>query len=230
MLTTYFKRQTTQATYYSGPAGPYLDGFTHWLEQRGYLHETIRHRLQGAAQFVIWAQTTGCDLPSLSPATLENFRCHLSKHSQLVLSRGQHSVRWLGAQLFFEFLQTQQIIASANTAPEAMHPVLLKDFEQWMRIHRGVQLATLLNYRPHVMALLTDLGMYPERLEAAQLRTHILAYAQSRSAALVKTRVTATRMFLRFLIATERCQPGLEAAIPAICSVAPIDVASLFNT
>ena len=30
MLTTYFKRQTTQATYYSGPAGPYLDEFTNW--------------------------------------------------------------------------------------------------------------------------------------------------------------------------------------------------------
>jgi hypothetical protein len=28
MLTTYFKRQTTRATYYSGPAGPYLDEFT----------------------------------------------------------------------------------------------------------------------------------------------------------------------------------------------------------
>ncbi len=25
MLTTYFTRQTTQATYYSGPAGPYRD-------------------------------------------------------------------------------------------------------------------------------------------------------------------------------------------------------------
>lgn len=50
MLTTYFKRQTTQATYYTEPAGPYLDDFTDWLTQRGYQHETIRRRLQGAAQ------------------------------------------------------------------------------------------------------------------------------------------------------------------------------------
>jgi hypothetical protein len=49
MLTSYFKRQTTQATYYAGPAGPYLDAFTSWLEQRGYRHESIRRRLQGAA-------------------------------------------------------------------------------------------------------------------------------------------------------------------------------------
>ena len=57
MLTTYLKRQTTRATYYSGPAGSDLDEFTYWLKQRGYLHETIRRRLQGAAQFVTWVHT-----------------------------------------------------------------------------------------------------------------------------------------------------------------------------
>ena len=41
MLATYFKRQTTLAAYYSGPAGPYLDALTNWLEQRGYRHNTI---------------------------------------------------------------------------------------------------------------------------------------------------------------------------------------------
>jgi site-specific recombinase XerD len=76
--------------------------------------------------------------------------------------------------------------------------------------------STLLIYRPHVMALLTELGACPERFEAGQLRSAILLYAQHRSATLVKKRVTATRMFLRFLIATGRCQPSLEAAIPAI--------------
>jgi integrase/recombinase XerD len=97
-----------------------------------------------------------------------------------------------------------------------MYPELLSAFEQWMHMHRGVKFSTLLIYRPHVLALLAELGMCPERFEAAQLHTHILAYAQRRSATLAKKRLTAMRMFLRFLIATERCQPGLEAAIPAI--------------
>ncbi len=216
MLTSYFKRQTTQATYYAGPAGPYLDAFTSWLEQRGYLHESIRRRLQGAAQFVTWAQTTGYNLRSLSPDALENFRRHLSKHGQLFRAQGQHSVRWLGAQLLFEFLQAQQLVASAAISPAAEHPELLTAFEQWMHTHRGVMRSTLLIYRPHVTALLTELGPCPERFEAGQLRAAILAYAQHRSTTLVKKRVTATRMFLRFLIATGRCQPGLEAALPAI--------------
>ena len=216
MLTSYFKRQTTQATYYAGPAGPYLDAFTSWLEQRGYRHESIRRRLQGAAQFVSWAQTIRCNLQSLSPDTLENFRHHLSQQGQLFRSQGQHSIRWLGAQLLFEFLQAQKLVPSAVTVPAAEPPELLTAFEQWMHVHRGVMRSTLLIYRPHVMALLTELGTCPERFEAGQLRAAILAYAQHRSAPLVKKRVTATRMFLRFLIATGRCQPGLEAAIPAI--------------
>ena len=216
MLTTYLKRQTTRATYYAGPAGPYLDEFTHWLEQRGYLHETIRRRLQGAAQCVTWAQTAGCHLRSLSPTALENFRHHLAAHGQLFRSRGQHAVCWLGAQLFFEFLQARQILPAAGTAPAARYPELLSTFEQWMPMHRGVPGSPLLVYRPHVLALLAELGMCPERFEAAQLRTHILAYAQRRSVTLAKKRRTALRLFLRCLIATERCQPGLEAALPAI--------------
>ena len=67
MLTAYFKRQTTCATYYSGPAGPYLVEFTDWLAQRGYRQETIRNRLQGVSQFGFWAQTNDIRLQSFSP-------------------------------------------------------------------------------------------------------------------------------------------------------------------
>jgi hypothetical protein len=70
MLTTYFKRQTTLATYYAGPAGPYLDDFTDWLAQRGYQLENIRRRVQGAAQLGIWAQTIGCSLQAFSLARM----------------------------------------------------------------------------------------------------------------------------------------------------------------
>ncbi|MGE3537301.1 MAG: tyrosine-type recombinase/integrase [Candidatus Tectimicrobiota bacterium] len=193
-----------------------MHAFTQWLAQRGYLPESIRRRLQGAAQFVTWVQTTGGHLQSLSPDTLEHFRHHLCQQGQLCRAHGQHSVRWLGAQLVFEFLQAQQPVASATSAPAAEPPALLTAFEQWMHRHRGVMYSTLLIYRPHVLSLLTARGPCLERLEAGHRRATILAYAQHHSAPLVKKRVTAARMFLRFLIATGRCEPGLEAAIPAI--------------
>jgi hypothetical protein len=58
MLATYFKRQTTRATYYASSAGPYLDGFTDWLSQCGFHEEVICQFLPGIVQFTDWADTT----------------------------------------------------------------------------------------------------------------------------------------------------------------------------
>ncbi len=58
MLSSYFKRNTTLATFCNGPAGPYLDEFTDWLSKRGFQQETIRRRILGAVQFVDWTQAT----------------------------------------------------------------------------------------------------------------------------------------------------------------------------
>ena len=70
MLENYFNREHTRVTYGEGPAGPYLDAFTHWLEKQGYRHDTIRHRLQGAAQFACWAKSAGLDVQALTSPTL----------------------------------------------------------------------------------------------------------------------------------------------------------------
>lgn len=216
MLTTYFKLPTTLTAYYSGPAGAYLDGFSDWLAQRGYRHETIRHRLHGAAQLGHWVQGTDGHLHSLSADTLEQYRQHLAACGQLHISAGPLSVNWLGAQLFFAFLHTQQCVVPAATEPPSAPSQWLQAFEDWMQTHRGVKLSTLLNYRHHLIDLLTTLGVKPEQFAAAPLRTFILAYAQHHHVASVKTRLRATRAFLRFLIATGHCDPTLEAAIPAI--------------
>jgi site-specific recombinase XerD len=87
-----------------------------------------------------------------------------------------------------------------------------------MQVHRGVQVSTLRSYRPHILAMLTALGVCPAQWDVAQIRTAILTYARPRRPVLAKKRVTALRMFLRFLSATGHCQPGLEAAVPSIAS------------
>jgi integrase/recombinase XerD len=122
----------------------------------------------------------------------------------------------VGAQRFVEFLQAQHKVIDAARSPQATQPDLLSQFEQWMQAHRGLKPATLRNYQLHIVDLLTTLGECHERFTAAGFHTFILSYARGRSHAFAKKRVTASRMFIRFLIATGRCQPGIEAAIPAI--------------
>ena len=215
MLTTYFKRETTCINYYAGPAGSYLDEFTDWLARCGFQQEVICQYLPGTIWFAAWGEKTYGHLTSLPADVLPHFRVHLAQAGRLFYSRGQHSAHWLSAQHFVEFLRLQRQIAEAEaTLPRK--PALLHLFEHWMQTHRGVNPSTLNNYQPHIVALLSTLGESAEHLQASALHAFILTYAQGRSHALTKKRVTAIRMFLRFLIATERCRPCLEAAIPAI--------------
>jgi site-specific recombinase XerD len=85
-----------------------------------------------------------------------------------------------------------------------------------MHTHRGTTATTLNNYRLPLLDLLATLGDQPAQYTAQGLRDFILAWARCRSVEQAKSLVTPVRMFLRFLIATGRCAPGLDHAIPTI--------------
>ena len=48
MLNAYVKRPLTRERYRSRPAGPHLDAFILWLEQRGYHPRRILRLIRGA--------------------------------------------------------------------------------------------------------------------------------------------------------------------------------------
>jgi hypothetical protein len=177
MLIRHVKRQTAATASSTGSAQPNLDDYTTWLVQRGYRNASIRRHLQGAGEFVVWARSTGADLQSLPLTTLRDFRRHLSSRGQLFYSKGSHSTRWLGARSFFAFCQDCSP-ASTGCPAEVVQPDLLRFFEQWMLVHRGVTPQTLAVYRPHIGDLLTEFGDAPEQFDAAGLRGFILAYAE----------------------------------------------------
>ena len=85
-----------------------------------------------------------------------------------------------------------------------------------MHTHRGTTAATLHHYRLPLLDLLDTLGDQPAQYTAKALRDFILDRARRRSVAHAKSLVTPVRMFLRFLIATGHCRPGLDHAIPTI--------------
>src|SRR5262249_27428713 len=144
MLKTYFTRERTCATYATGPAGPYLEDFIHWLEERGFTTRTVRRCLFGAAQFAAWAEAAGIAVHSLDATILDAFRTSLAQHGQLRSASGNPTARYLGAQRFLTFLTTQGIVsASAAAASKPTSPALLVAFCRWMEVHRGVTAQTL---------------------------------------------------------------------------------------
>src|SRR2546428_7112602 len=112
MLTTYFTRERTRATYAAGPAGPYLDDFSHWLEQRGFTTRTIRRCLFGATQFTAWAEAAGLAVQRLDATSLEAFCGYLTQHDQLRYASGNPTPRCMGAHHFLTFLRAQGVTAA----------------------------------------------------------------------------------------------------------------------
>jgi len=217
MLTTYFTRERTRATYAASPAGPYLEDFSQWLAQRGFTTRTIRRCLFGATQFTLWAETAGLAVPRLDATHLEAFHSELAQQGQRHYASGNPTPRCIGAQHFLAFLSAQGLISAGDgAAPRSAPPPLLDEFEHWMAVHRGVTAQTLRNYRPILLDLLATLAESPEQLEATRLRAFILQRAQQHGKGKAKNVVTATRMFVRFLIASGRCRPGVDDAIPTI--------------
>jgi site-specific recombinase XerD len=123
----------------------------------------------------------------------------------------------MGARHFVAFLEaTNRLVLSTGVSPISSEPKLLVEFRHWMRTQRGTTEATLNTYRLTLIDLVHTLGDQPSQYDAKTLRTFILERANRYGVARAKTMVTAIRMFLRFLIATGRCTPGLDYAIPTI--------------
>jgi hypothetical protein len=123
----------------------------------------------------------------------------------------------MGAQHFLTFLSIQRILsASPVAAPPAALPTLLTEFQSWMAGHRGVTEQTLRHYRPIILDVLTTVGDRPAQLEAKSFRAFLLARAHRHGTGKAKKVVTATRMFVRLLIASGRCRPGWDDAMPTL--------------
>jgi integrase/recombinase XerD len=217
MLVTYVKTPTALAHYRSGPAGPHLDAFIGSLETRGYPPRRLLHLIRGVKRFSHWAQATGLTLLELDTNALEAFGQHLHGLQRLHYPSGRLSHLFVGARHFVRFLEMTGCVTPAAPATlPCPAPELFTAFRNWMRSHRGTTDATLKGYRLTIRALLHTLGEQPERFEATALRQFVLKRAGQQGIERAKTVVTAVRMFLRFLIAVGRCQPGLDHAIPTV--------------
>src|SRR5208283_4091477 len=59
MLVDYFKSSLILERFRSGSAGPHLDAFTEWLDERGYRRVSVRRHVREVVHFAAWAKKTG---------------------------------------------------------------------------------------------------------------------------------------------------------------------------
>jgi site-specific recombinase XerD len=217
MLTTYLKKQQTLERYRSGPAAPHLEGFAGWLEDQGYQPHRIRLLIRGVHHFSRWARQEAIQFEELNETALESFGHYLQSQQRLRQPSGNYSPLFVGARHFVTFLvSTDRVASSVSAQPTSCLPAILVEFRQWMQTHRGPTDATLHNYRLPLIDLLETLGNQPDQYSAKALRDFILDRSRYCSVEKAKSLVTPIRMFIRFLIATDRCIPELDQAIPTI--------------
>jgi integrase/recombinase XerD len=195
-----------------GVAGAYLDDFTDWLASRSYAKPTIRSYVAAAVRFLTWAHAAGYEVSTLDPASLARYRAYLSATNGAGKHAHEGSNAYCGARRLIVFLRQRGLAPAVRP----VEPPLVAAFCAWMRQHRGVTEITLDGYARVLRQLLQALGAEPQCYTAAQLRAFVLAQSQGYSHSKAETVVTAVRLFVRFLIATERCAGGLQYAIPRL--------------
>jgi len=214
MLITYFKSALALARYRSGPAGPYLDDFSTWLEDQGYRRIGVRRHIREVAHFADWAKTEGLSVQKCDREALSKLRNHLSESSYLRYRNGNYTHLYQSACVFVRFLEVSNIVAPPTTPQQV--PELVQEFYEWMRVQRGTMDITLAKYRLPITYLLQSLGSEPRDYTAKGLREFLLRHTAHSKPGKSKNLATALRMFLRFLIARGDCGAGLDHAIPTV--------------
>jgi site-specific recombinase XerD len=200
-------------------SGPYLDGFSQWLGEVGYASSSIQEFLRTAVHLGLWAEREQTPIGDISEASIDRFRLHLGAcrcpgPRPPRREDGRIATR---AERFLQYLRDQGIARAACPSAPDLHPLIV-GFETWMRQHRGATATTLRIYRRIVTEMLAALGDDPARFDTRGLRGFVLDRSRGCGRSKAKLGMTAVRAFLRFLIASGACRPGLEGAIPTIAS------------
>ena len=199
----------------AGCAAPHLEGFAGELISVGYACLTVNGFLDSAIHFGGWLETRGLDLTHIDDKTIEAFgshrcRCPGGRHLKSV-SR-DYTAR---VQRFIEYLQRNATL-SVPTNPTIEPPSSLSVFRDWLLNHGGLAMPTVNRHERLVNRMLPALGTEPAEYTAASVKAVLLDQIRGCRPANAKTIVGALRVYLRFLAANGRCQPGLDHVLPSV--------------
>lgn len=200
-----------------GALSALVEAFTDDLTALGHTRLTVSFYAESARHFAAWLGQTGLAPVDIDGGTIGEFARHdcccggsrrSERLSRKYVNRACRFVRFLAERGIGKPVAAPQAAASNN--------VHVAEFQEWLKVHRGISERTIGRHGRMVLRLLPALGTDPGTYDARLVRHVILEEAGRCSRAYVKTMTMALRGYLRFLAARGLCRPGLDHAIPTI--------------
>jgi integrase/recombinase XerD len=214
MLDRFIKDSGTLRRLRAGPVGTQIDSFTARLATLGYARATIREQVWLLSGLSRWMERRRLSAAELDEGTLEAFAHDRQRRCR---ERSSHAT----LDHFLDHLRAEGVApvrpVVADRSPIA---VLAVQYEQHLRVERGLSATTLTNYLPVFRRFLTHtFGPGPVHL-AALTASHLAGFVQEQARTMhrgrAKLMVTALRSICRFWLQHGDTQRDLAAAVPAV--------------
>lgn len=193
-----------------------LDEFTAYLGEQGHAPTTVKSYEYCCHHFVVWLRQHHIQLREVDQAVLRQFDVHDCICPGLYVRSAERDQAYQAkVQRFARFLATIGVIRGTTLASRPEDDRLWA-FKDWMRRHRGIGENRIGRHALMIRRLLPQLGDDPERYDAALINQVLLHNLKSTSREGVRQLCSSLRMYLRFLVATGVCRPGLLGAIPRV--------------
>src|SRR5687768_1714455 len=195
-----------------GLLGPYVEGYSAWLDRRGHTPLTVRNMLKEFGQVGRWLAVEGLEVRQLSEEFLAAFLADRRRAG----CRRPPGPR--GLQVPLGYLREVGAVDPATVSATALD-VLLGLYEEWLVEDRGLAPATVLRYATTARRFLEECsaaGVGPSALTGAEVNTFLTAECGRVSAGSAKGRVAELRSLLRFLFVAEVITVRLGTAVPPV--------------
>ncbi len=215
MLTHYVTSPVLIARLQSTPCWPYLDGFTEWLAKKHFTDATVQLYLFGIPALGQWLLSSNISVADFDHHSLSIFQRERDTSGNLYHgSARRFKAAFIGARRFQEYLIAENIVLIQS--PQVLKKPLLSDFESWMTEHRGIKQTSLCSYARYINDFIDMLGQDTALYEVSNIRHYFQERAHSSGVPTMQLAATSIRVFLRYLVATGRCESSLPDAVQSI--------------
>lgn len=206
----------------SGPLGAWADPFIAALADRGHASSVQRRHLRAAAVFGAWMTRHQITVAMIDEAVVARFAREQCRWQASSRPGGRVNGVVTGVRSLTAYLWEQGAGREAHSTPDTDLDLWVRRFEEHLTRVRGVAPGTRRIYGRYARTLLAmcwpDAQADWSRLTADRLSRFVREQAATLRRSANRAPITATRSFVRFLIAEGVVRAGLDGAIPGVRS------------